>query len=841
MSESMLLRKQKQNTIIGIDVNTIIPSSIFEKIIKRIELNKGEKKEIDNNLRVISKTIAYLKKDRNSVYFFESNDLDEDYNKYQKKVLEEIFKKYNINYDKIIICPNELVEAIREFRVDVIFTTDENKICDNENLLPVTEELSERRRKYRLNSKRYINSHTLEGTLDCERSFIDCIPDYTQVVYMGTNDSDLENSNKVQFIFDIYEMAQATQIAKDNINKRKKDIFKSYEYIPKTGNPAFDREDKKYWIASKFENNEYDKVYQKLSRFDFIMFHNRYNMDDPMYYYEPFNVTYTFNDIKEMVLKACNSFKRMGLKKGDCVSICLPNCVQDVVASLALNHMGCIVNEIHPLASLDKIENFIEKTKPKYFIYMDMPTSENENGISLDYLINKYNLEGVIEVSLVEDANSIIKGLFNIKNKLSKDPKRYELKDNDKNIKWKKIMKETSDYDNDDLLDPNDSSYYYSTGGTSAKSAKIVKLPRFFDNISYYNSYGIKMEKGDVAFSNYPGYIAFSDGNCRHQPACVGLLTVLSPKDYPEGFEKSLENTKASVLQVAPQFLRMMLDAENEGKFDNIDLSHFKYVVAGGDKSSNKLKEDTLAFFARHGNTNVHFFVGCGCTELGGSTIVQLFELGNTTDERSIGIPLPIFELKIVDDDKNELENGERRGELLLGIRGIDNIGYVNDEETTNRVFHKESDMMWYDTEDVIEFSKEQSGAIDFISRNKRFIMVTNKNTSGKVVPDDVELQIISNIPEVENCCVVGIDENNETKLKCAVKLKNSDIEFTNELKEKIKNVACKKDVNAQLDEIIVVDSLPLTDRQKVKYMEVEEMFKENNKEKTLSLGLHNC
>lgn len=834
----MLLRKQKQYTRVGIDISTIIPDDIYLKLLSRKSLTKDDKLLIYQNMQQFSNTIKNISKDYNSVYIFARGDFGE-CNKYQKIILEKMLSKFNIDYRRIVVCPNELIEATREFRIDTLVTNKYYK--GKEKVLDITNDLALRRANSRtLNPEK---SNTYYTNFGPSNLLVDYIPDYTQLIYVSSDN--IEDTDRIQFIEDYYGLSNALDKAKENIEQRKKNIFKSYEYIPKTGNPAFDRDDKAYWLASKFEDNEYDKILQNMSRFEFVMFHNRYNMDDPAYFYEPFNVTYTYNDIKKMVLSAIDYFTNtLGLKKGDTVAICLPNTIQDIVSQFALNHIGVKITPIHPLSSLNKLETFIEKTRAKYFIYMDMPKGEDQKEpISLDYLIKKCNLKGVINVSLVEDANLVLKSLYNTKTKIetSKDAnsRRYTLDDKSKMVHWSDLMKKKENKNlrlEPSVLDPNDTSYYYSTGGTSAKRSKIVHLPHFFDNISYYNSYGINMEKGDVAFSNYPGYIAFSDGNCRHQPASVGLFTVVSPKDYPENFAKKLESTKASVLQVAPQFFRLMLEAEERGEFDNIDLSHFKYVVAGGDKSSNELKEEVLAFFARHNNSNVHFFVGCGCTELGGSTIVQLFELGNTLDEKSIGIPLPVFKLKIIDDNGNELKNREKQGELLIGIDNIDNMGYVDEDELTNKVFKKEGNTIWYNTEDVIEFSNEQKGVLDFISRNKRFVMITKDNTSGKIVPDDVELQIMENVKEVEIVSVVGIDENNETKLKAAVKLRNN-AKVTDELIDRIKEAACKKDILAQLDEIVFIDTMPLTDRQKVKYTEIEDMFKNREKNKTLSLA----
>ena len=200
-----------------------------------------------------------------------------EYNKYQKIVLEKMLDKYNIDYRRIVVCSNYLIEGTHEFRIDVLVTNKCYKA--KEKVLDITNTLVARRKK--------------QGEFDL---FIDYLPDYTQLIYVLSYN--VEETDRIQRIKDYYGLSFVIDKAKSNIEKRKKDIFKSYEYIPKTGNPTFDRDDKAYWDASKFEGNEYDKVLQNMSRFEFVMFHNRYNMDDPAYCYEPFNVTYTYNDIK---------------------------------------------------------------------------------------------------------------------------------------------------------------------------------------------------------------------------------------------------------------------------------------------------------------------------------------------------------------------------------------------------------------------------------------------------------------------------------------------------------------------------------------------------------------
>lgn len=117
----MLLRKQKQYTRVGIDISTIIPEDIYLKLINKKSLTKDDKLLIDKNMQQFSNTIKNISKDYNSIYIFACGNFGE-YNKYQKIVLEKRLSKFNIDYRRIVVCPNELIEATREFRIDALVT-----------------------------------------------------------------------------------------------------------------------------------------------------------------------------------------------------------------------------------------------------------------------------------------------------------------------------------------------------------------------------------------------------------------------------------------------------------------------------------------------------------------------------------------------------------------------------------------------------------------------------------------------------------------------------------------------------------------------------------------------
>ncbi len=51
-------------------------------------------------------------------------------------------------------------------------------------------------------------------------------------------------------------------------------------------------------------------------------------------------VTYTFNELKEEVLKLAAAFQKNGLKEGDCIALILPHCPEFVITALAAAYLG---------------------------------------------------------------------------------------------------------------------------------------------------------------------------------------------------------------------------------------------------------------------------------------------------------------------------------------------------------------------------------------------------------------------------------------------------------------------------------------------------------------------
>lgn len=68
----------------------------------------------------------------------------------------------------------------------------------------------------------------------------------------------------------------------------------------------------------------------------------------------------TYREFQKEVNICARALKAIGIRNGDKVTICLPNCPQAVMMFYAVNLVGGIANMIHPLSSENEIEFFLK-------------------------------------------------------------------------------------------------------------------------------------------------------------------------------------------------------------------------------------------------------------------------------------------------------------------------------------------------------------------------------------------------------------------------------------------------------------------------------------------------
>ena len=75
---------------------------------------------------------------------------------------------------------------------------------------------------------------------------------------------------------------------------------------------------------------------------------------------------------------AARGLHAFGIRKGDCVGICMPNSPQALCCFYALNRLGAVANMIHPLSGEKEIEFYLNESESVMAITLDQFYSKFE-------------------------------------------------------------------------------------------------------------------------------------------------------------------------------------------------------------------------------------------------------------------------------------------------------------------------------------------------------------------------------------------------------------------------------------------------------------------------------
>jgi acyl-CoA synthetase (AMP-forming)/AMP-acid ligase II len=200
----------------------------------------------------------------------------------------------------------------------------------------------------------------------------------------------------------------------------------------------------------------------------------------------------------------------------------------------------------------------------------------------------------------------------------------------------------------------------------------------------------------------------------------------------------SIMKKKDVVLVYAVPFHLLMVMKEKE--FESSDLSHIRLIMFGTAAmppwAVKKLAEKL---------PNTWIMNLYGATEAG---MAGCFLPPGMAAQKpdSVGIPMPPTEVKICDEEGNELPRGQV-GEILLRIPGVKPRAYYKDEESTKKTWTENG---WTRTGDLGYM--DEDGYIYIVDRKKDIIIRGGFNISSAKVEG-----VISSHPDVIECAVVGV------------------------------------------------------------------------------------
>lgn len=298
----------------------------------------------------------------------------------------------------------------------------------------------------------------------------------------------------------------------------------------------------------------------------------------------------------------------------------------------------------------------------------------------------------------------------------------------------------------------NDLAFLQYTGGTTgvAKGAMLTHRNMQANLVQSRAAYGPLLHEGhELVVTALPLYHIFAlTVNCLLFIEMGGCnLMITNPRDIP-GMVKELSRYPFTALTGVNTLFNALLNNED---FRELDFSTLRLSVGGGMSVQRSVAEKWEKLTGRH------LLEGYGLTECAPLVSGNPYDLQHYSG--SIGLPVPSTDVRLVDDEGNEVAHGEA-GELQVKGPQV-MLGYWQRPEATDEIL-KDG---WLSTGDVVTVDDE--GFLRIVDRKKDMILVSGFN----VYPNEIE-EVVSMHDKVLECAAIGVpsEASGEMVKICVVK-----------------------------------------------------------------------
>ncbi|HJJ29934.1 MAG TPA: class I adenylate-forming enzyme family protein [Methanocorpusculum sp.] len=511
----------------------------------------------------------------------------------------------------------------------------------------------------------------------------------------------------------------------------------------------------------------------------------------------------SYGELYDLVNKCAAGFLEHGVKKGDLVTVFLPNIPQCVIAVYALNRIGAVCNMIHPLSTLSELEHAVKLTDSKLIL-----TFELNEGLAadMDVHIIRCRTPGYFPKN---PKGFVMKTVYSFS-------VRKSAKARARVTEWSDLLAEGEKYLQTKPLPPSDvkaddTAVIMYTGGTTGP-AKGVMISNWSVN---YVTTRLLLENvtntahiGDGFLAILPLFHAFGLAVCIQAPLSSGMRVMLVPRfNDKECSNLLLKEKVAYVIGVPAMYERMYPYLKGH------DLSFMKHVVCGGDWVSHDLAYRYNDILGKD-KGGAEFRPGYGLTEACGTCSLTRNNY-RAFPEGCVGLPVEGTDICLVKPGTCDLVPKGEEGELCILSPSLMK-GYYKNPEATKDVLRIHPDgKLWLHTGDIFVIGEEDN--LCFKSRIKRLVKVNGYN----VYPPLIEAAM-EGCPIISKACAVGFKWRDDRRIKLFVTLK-----------QKMDQIEAEKQILIYANEhlnhwsvpkmVVILDEMPMTKMNKLDYMALQD------------------
>jgi crotonobetaine/carnitine-CoA ligase len=430
--------------------------------------------------------------------------------------------------------------------------------------------------------------------------------------------------------------------------------------------------------------------------------------------------TLTYYEFEDKVKRLGNGFINLGVKKGDCVTLHLPNNLNFMITWFALAYIGAVMVPTNVLSTGEEMAYVLDHSESVMLIteeeYLDKFEHSRTQLPKLQHIL----------LSRCQNAQYADSSIEQIIERSVASPPDIELQ-------------------------AEDTAAILYTSGTTSKPKGVLITHANYLYAGEVMSKSVRLTPEDRQFIVLPLFHANAQYYSTMSALTVGASIAITERFSASRYFKQAKRMNATVGSLFAAPIRMILRKEYDpaDRDNQLRLIWFAQVIT----------EAQLALFEQRYNTKLlHMY---GMTETIGAPLMN--PLDGKCKNMGIGKPTIGAEVKIVDSDGNEVSKGETGQIVVKGIPGRTLMkGYFKNEQATAEALRDN----WLYTGDNARVDEE--GYFFFVDRVKDMIKRAGEN----IAANEIE-KVIAEHPDVYDCAIIGIpDEVRDESIKAYVVLR---------------------------------------------------------------------
>jgi long-chain acyl-CoA synthetase len=446
----------------------------------------------------------------------------------------------------------------------------------------------------------------------------------------------------------------------------------------------------------------------------------------PYLYFEGNEYTNTW--LAEQARRLAAGLQGQGVKQGDRVVVMMINSPEVVVAYQAIARIGAVVVPLLPVLKTPEIQHVAANCHPKAFI-TNLPLS----ALILPALTDAGLSEPAIIVAVGEATQAKAAGL----------------------VSYSDLIQQSAPLGVSPAIQPNDLAIILYTSGTTGKPKGVMishnnQIANLKSAVGSYMEHvkGITNDPPKASLSALPLAHAYGLTVSNLSYLSGNPIVLMSKFELDKVFE-NIQYYKVNTMAAVPAMILAMLNYPDAAKYDTSTL---ETVVSG----SAPLPAAVLSGFEKRFGATIR--EGYGLSEA--TTAVSGHPEDKPIKPGSVGVPINGVEVRVVDNNQNDVPQGER-GEIIVRGENV-MLGYYNNPTATDDAIRNG----WLHTGDVGFL--DEDGYIYIVERVKDLIIRNGQN----VYPRDSE-EVLARHPAILEVAVVGVpSEKHGEEVKAYVALR---------------------------------------------------------------------